>query len=262
MAQPADAARRLFDDLLNIEVSIILKPGMTARKMPEPPHALLDVIGDYDTFLCVAGNLLNGTWLPSDADPVQVRPSVEPSDTKKPHPRTGWDGRLTKPLETASVEDVVSPAVFDTVRERAVEAEAVYRHTLGRPNARPSERGVILKRIFRNCDQLKAILERPALAAAVGDGIGRDASPAPDLPLTSDEIITLRKIWEVGTETVVMQSVAQLDGDIITRIQHGRESATDEAIHELHRQSLASALQHWKFLGETAALFMRSFFLR
>ena len=37
MAQPADAARRLFDDLLNIEVSIILKPGMTARKMPERP---------------------------------------------------------------------------------------------------------------------------------------------------------------------------------------------------------------------------------
>ena len=263
MAQPADAARRLFDDLLNIEVSIILKPGMTARKMPEPPHALLDVIGDYDTFLCVAGNLLNGTWLPSEADPVQVRPSVEPSDTKKPHPRTGWDGRLTTPLMVDSVDDVVSVETFDELRERAVEAEAVYRHAIGRGLIERDDKGVILKRIFRNCDQIKGILSREAVAAALGDGIGRDASPSSGvLPLASDELITLRKIWEVGTETVVMQSVAQLDGDIITRIQHGRESATDQAIHELHRQSLASALQHWKFLGETAALFMRSFFLR
>ncbi len=262
MAQPVEAARRLFDDLLNIEVSIIVKPGMTARKMPQPVHALLDIIGDYDSYLCIVGNELNRAWPLSTDNPVQVRPSVEPSDTKKPHPRTGWDGKLTTPLETASVDDVVSTAIFDRLRERAVEAEAVYRHTLGRPDARPSERGVTLKRIFRNCDQLKGILERPAVAAVVGDGIGRDASPAPDLHLTSDEIITLRKVWEVGTETVVMQSVAQLDGDIITRIQQGRESTSDQAIHQLHRQSLESALEHWKFLGETAALFLRSFFLR
>ncbi len=262
MAQPVEAARRLFDDLLNIEVSIIVKPGMTARKMPEPPHALLDVIGDYDTFLCIVGNMLNDKWPDPAARPVQVRPSVEPSDTKKPHPRTGWDGRLTTPLIVESVDDVVSFETFDLLRERAVEAESVYRHAVGWRLIEPDEKGVILKRIYRNCDQLKGILAHKAVADAVGGGIYRDAAPVPVLPLATDEVINLRKIWEVGTETVVMQSMAQLDGDIITRIQKGREDASDQAIHELHRQSLESALKHWKFLGETAALFLRSFFLR
>lgn len=262
MAQPVEAARRLFDDLLNIEVSVIVKPGMTARKMPEAPHALLDVIGDYDTFLCVAASMLNDKWPDPVARPVQVRPSVEPSDTKKPHPRTGWDGRLTTPLLKESVDDVVSVETFDELRERAVEAESVYRHAVGWGLVEQDEKGIILKRIFRNCDQIKGILSRKEVADAVGSGIYRDASPVPVLPLTTDDLINLRKIWEVGAETVVMQSVAQLDGDIITRIQKGRESASDKAIHDLHRQSLESALQHWKFLGETAALFMRSFFLR
>ena len=260
-----DTAQRIFDDLLSIEVSVIVKPGMTARKMPQPVHALLDVIGDYDTFLCVCGTLLNGVW-DAAAHPVQVRPSVEPSDSRKPHPRTGWDGRLTSRLATESVEDLVEIGIFDQLRERAVEAEAVYRHAVGSGLIEVDEKGVILKRIFRNCDQIKGMLARPAVAAAVGVGIGRDASPASTLALASDDLITLRKIWEVGTETVVMQSVAQLDGDIITRVQKGRESAANRAVHELHRQSLESALSHWRFLGETVALFLtsalRSFFLR
>lgn len=262
MAGPVDASRRLFDDLLNIEVSIIVKPGMTARKMPEPPHALLDVIGDYDTYLCVQGNRLNEVWPPSKDNPVQVRPSMEASDTGQPHPRTGTSGELTERLAIVSVQDVVSAETFNRLRERAVEAEAVYRHAVGRRLIGQDDSGVILKRIFRNCDQIKGVLARKPVADAVGKGIYRDSAPAPDLPLTSDEVITLRKIWEVGTETVVMQSVAQLDGDIITRIQKGREAASDQAVHDLHRQSLESALEHWKFLGETAALFMRSFFLR
>ena len=258
-----DAARRIFDDLLNIEVSVIVKPGMTARKMPEAPHALLDVIGEYDSYICVAGNRLNKRWDP-EARPVQVRPSVESSDTRR-HPRTGSDGKLRVPLEVDSVLDVASIGTFDVLRERAVEAEAVYRHAVGWGLVEADEQGVILKRIFRNCDQIKAILAREPVAAAIGDGIGRDVTPAPVLPLSSDEMLTLRKIWEVGTETVVMQSVAQLDGDIITRIQKGRESASSRAVHDLHRQSLETALTHWKFLVETVVQFVKvaqGFFLR
>ena len=259
-----DAARRIFDDLLNIEVSVIVKQGMTARKMPESPHALLDVIGEYDSYLCVAGNRLNQRWTDPANRPVQVRPSIEPSDTRR-HPRTGSDGKLRVRLEVDSVLDVVSVETFDVLRERAVEAEAVYRHAVGWGLVESDEQGVILKRIFRNCDQIKGILARQAVAATVGDGIGRDVAPAPVLPLSSDEVLTLRKIWEVGTETVVMQSVAQLDGDIITRIQKGRESASSQAVHDLHRQSLETALTHWKFLVETVVQFVKvaqGFFLR
>ena len=51
MATLSTAARNIFDDLLTLEVNVVLKPGMTARKLPEPVQALLDVMGDYDNWL-------------------------------------------------------------------------------------------------------------------------------------------------------------------------------------------------------------------
>src|SRR5947209_8600971 len=123
------AAQEVFDDLLNLEVDIILKNGMTARKMPDVPHALIDIFTDDDT-------------------------------------------------------------------------------------------AMILKRIYRNCDQIKGILKGRAvdggerseqLEKVAQAGITRADASTTDLPLTADEVLIIRKAWEVGTETVVMQTVVQLD---------------------------------------------------
>ena len=43
--------RRVASDLLTIEVNTIIKPCMTARKMPPPPIALSDVAGTYANYL-------------------------------------------------------------------------------------------------------------------------------------------------------------------------------------------------------------------
>ncbi len=264
-----DAAQRIVDDLLNLEIDVIIKPGMTARKMPEPPHALLDVIGAYDTFLCQVGNRLNPVWESLGRPPVQVRPSVESAKPQSRNRQTDpATGRLTKPLRTESVPDVVSEDVFDNLRERAVEAEAVYRRLVvidDRKRVPEDETGVILTRIFRNCDQIKAILTRREVSAVLDGGIGRDDAGTIVLPLESSEIVALRKIWEIGTETVVMQTVAQLDGDIVTRVQRGREAAVYKPLHDLHQEAVASALEHWRFLAQTVATFLstvlRGFFL-
>src|SRR5947208_17033875 len=67
-------AQRIFDDLLSLEINVVLKSGMTARKMPEPPYALLDIVADYDMFLCNQGHALNKVWGDHGSPPVQVRP--------------------------------------------------------------------------------------------------------------------------------------------------------------------------------------------
>lgn len=261
-----DAAQRIVDDLLSLEINIILKRGMTARKMPEPPHALLDVIGAYDTYLCQAGNRLNPVWEANGMPPVQVRPSRETVRPQSPNRQTDPStGRLTDLLRTASVPDVISEDIFDNLRERAVEAEAVYRRLVVEQWLVDDEMGVILTRIYRNCDQVKAMLSRPELQSVLAEGVNRDSAGALVLPLESHEIVAVRKIWEIGTESVVMQTIAQLDGDIVTRIQRGREAAAHKPLHELHREAVASALEHWQFLAQTVATFLstvlRGFFL-
>ena len=62
MAKLSTAARNIFDDLLTLEVNVVLKPGMTARKLPEPVQALLDVMGDYDNWLAVFAGRINPAW--------------------------------------------------------------------------------------------------------------------------------------------------------------------------------------------------------
>ena len=106
-----------------------------------------------------------------------------------------------------------------------MEAEAVYRRLVVEQWLVDDEMGVILTRIYRNCDQVKAMLSRPELQSVLAEGVNRDSAGALVLPLESYEIVAVRKIWEIGTESVVMQTIAQLDGDIVTRIQRGREAA-------------------------------------
>ena len=88
--------------------------------------------------------------------------------------------------------------------------------------------------------------------AAVGKrGVTRDTKDPRALPLTADEILVVRKVWEVGTEAVVMQTVAQLDGDVITRVQRARLGPADKPVHDLHREAVGNALKHWQFLVDT-----------
>jgi hypothetical protein len=246
---------------------VILNPGMTARKMPAPGHALLDIIGDYDKFLCrVANTVEKNHWDPK-GDPVQVRPSDETvpgtaaqPHVTSPHRKTDANGKLCVPLRKESVGDVVAESTFDELRERAVEAEAVWRHLVTTEGGVIDDAtGSILKRIYRNCDQIKGLMRGEAVHKRLSEQtVSRDSTEAAELPLSADEMITLRKAWEIGVETVVMQTVVQLDGDIVTRIQTGRETAANKSIHDLHRQSVESALAHWQFLGKTLAEFLTS----
>ena len=185
----AGRARQIFEDVLNIEINIILKPGMTGRKMPESHFALLDVIGEYNRFL-------------------------------------GGEG----------VDEVVTADTFRVLAERANSAGVD---------------AVICRRIARNCDAIERILRRKEVADAVGDGIRDDAGPSVHLPLEMDEVLVVRKVWEVGVESIVMQTVAQLDGDIVTRLDPDRVSTTESPVHTVHRAAVETAFQYWRFLIKT-----------
>lgn len=274
------AAKRIFDDLLDLEINVIVKPGMTARKMPGPAHALLDIIGEYNAFLCRTSARIN-TVLGRETVlriPVRVKQPYDPrTDVTKTDPsdepalaresgradamRTGPNGWLRGPLQITPVDDSVSVETFDRLREWAVEAEAAYRLAFTNDWLPEDETPILLKRIYRNCDQLKGMLRLRG-----GMSISRQTAAASELDLSSDEVITVRKIWDVGTEVVMMQSVVQIDGDVVTRIQKGREGAAYKPIHDLHREAVGNAIRHWQFLGQTVAQLLtsvlKSFFSR
>ncbi|GAA4463934.1 hypothetical protein GCM10023170_070950 [Phytohabitans houttuyneae] len=253
------AARQIFDDLLNIEVNVISTAGMTGRKMPDAHQALLDIITHYNTFLCRVGPEIDGHWLRQGRPEVLVHTNVNANEPNASR-RTNAGGMLAVELRTDPVPLVVSVATFDELRERAREAEAVHRHLRKSMPQLDDGNAVILRRIFRNCDQIKNILRRDAVARAVEGGVERDASPEFSLPLTADELITVRKVWEVGIEQILMQTVAQLDGDIVTRVDMAHAVASRDQVQHLHQGTLQIALAHWQFMFQTLAQMTSSAF--
>ena len=65
--------KRFFDDLLTMEVNVIVKDGMTARKMPSSVEAFNDVAEKYDDFLAKFDRELE------EAFDGQTRQSVDPA---------------------------------------------------------------------------------------------------------------------------------------------------------------------------------------
>ena len=61
-----------------------------------------------------------------------------------------------------------------------------------------------------------------------------------------------RKAWELGTDTIVAQTVVQIDGDVIQRVDEYMYDAP--AMWDLHRRAVANAVGQWQMLVE---LFIR-----
>lgn len=58
--------------------------------------------------------------------------------------------------------------------------------------------------------------------------------------------ILVRKAWEIGTETVLFQSVIQIDGDVVTRLSPQIGSADRAFLSELHKGSVQTSMARWQ----------------
>jgi len=253
----ADAAKRLFDDLLNIEVNTLVKPGMTGRKMPAIGHAFLDIFSDYDTWLCRRLDPLNERWA-TFRDGERGRAFLA-ATLAKGEGELWWvieGDQLITEVDIVPLFDSrrsLTAKDFDDLRMRARQADEMDR-LLGRRSPLAVGDNVMLRRIVGNCDQLRAILDRssaPGKTATLNRSSADGVEGAAVTELSGDDVITVRKAWEMGTEVVAMQTVIQLDGDFVTRLNEAYTSEERRPIRELHEASVSSALEHWRFLVDT-----------
>jgi hypothetical protein len=70
------------------------------------------------------------------------------------------------------------------------------------------------------------------------------------IPMEPRQMAILRKIWEVGLEDIAMQTIIQLDGDIVTRI-HPRY-ITDPELQRIHHEGVQTSQTLWKQLIDIA----------
>lgn len=221
--------------LLNLEINTIIKSNMTAERMPALPHAILDIAGEYARKLVESGVDVTLFQLSS----ATARPALDPWATLRSGSAPISDGDRLR----------VSADTFDALRWAANRANSV-------SDGAPPDRAVsmLIERICNNSDMIKAILTRlndmPFVKAAPNRAELALTPPDPKgwKGVSANDWLAVKKIWEVGTEEVVAQTVIQLDGDVYTRFRPQTDPRTAELILTVHQSSTEVAVSSWRHL--------------
>lgn len=243
MSSVLESLKQTARDLTTLEINTIVKHSMTARKMPPPGHAVLDIATTY------ADKLQVSLQIPL-ATPFEDQ---DPNENGVVHVQQ-WKKEL---VERGNLK--CDDKTFRCLRR------AAYRILEDCRDLEKRDR-VIVDRIRRNADQLRALLrnleKRLPLRFRSNDNfmgcnrrqlldretqLGRHPKPH----LHPDEMALVRKIWDIGVEEVVMQSTVSLSGDVINRIQSGLEPEEMATLLEFHREGIVSGTRMWKLISET-----------
>jgi hypothetical protein len=251
MPSVLESLKQTARDLTTLEINTIVKPNMTARKMPPPGHAILDIAATYVDKIQV--NLQIPLATPFTEDELQAG--------NVPHFRQ-WKQEWVE-RGTLKCDD----NTFRCLRR------AAYRILEDCRELEERDR-VIVERIKRNADQLRALLrnlekglKQPAnsndtfLRCNRRQLVERETKLGrhPQPHLHPDEMALVRKIWDIGVEEVVMQSTVSLSGDVINRIQSGLAPQEAAALLEFHREGVVSGTRMWKLIAETLVLMTGGF---
>jgi len=219
--------------LLNIEVNTILRACMTGESMPLAPHALLDIAGEYAQELCRLGVDLTQYFKSGAGDAEALNP--------------GW---VNDPA-AVSEELTVSPETFDRLRWAAKWAA---RAADRRPKPLPQAKRVLLERIINNADTIKEMFKRFD-AGFNTQFLNKNRAGLLNLTIRADsyvvppaDVILVQKIWDIGVEEIVVQTIVHVTGDVTTRVQEGLAGARSELVFTIHRQSIDVSVGRWKDL--------------
>ena len=246
-------------DLLAIEVSTIASGTITGRKMPWFPHAVIDVLDDYAGWLGRVGEIDMKVILERDAllDEEGFKRAIASSGRCGLAMANG--GRHIEQLRLAA----------------KMLADDGLMKSVGKPTLTEEQRG-IANRIRRNCDQFKSVVGRFRVESdwrpyfVDGTSSGGGAFPENDYGVTREDISTrldaardtrapkmdsdaatrLRKMWELGTQEIVAQTVVHIDGDTVTRVQLGVGEGKRAYLLEVHDRAVQTAMGQWRTLFE------------
>ena len=225
---------RIARDLLNLEINTIVKGDLSARKMPPAPLAVAEVFTEYYRFLVDINKVLEKSEV--DESLRKLGPEAPENGSE-----AARDLRAAvRLLRNLIAESDRAPA--DGQSGAGSEAHSAW------------DRSFILDRIDLTLCELIPILERlerqsSGLWGVTQDSLYANVDAAKRLAVPSDDVTFIRKAWEIGVEEVAIQSVIQLDGDVVTRISPRHAGADFGALHTMHLSSCRMGIEMWQALA-------------
>jgi hypothetical protein len=256
--------KEIASDLTAIEINTIAASGMTGRKMPPWPHALIDIGQKYADFLTGHSVRLDLDAFREDYLRVSAIPPSAENENEEASParelrdmplhfKAGdsfYTFQLTNGEETFDMLRWAAGNVLAMSRGRgpAIAAPSALH---GPPPEMDDATRTILIRIQRSCDQLK--VTTPRLREAAKDFVGVTRAELQELEdagrttsrAAADTMTLIRKIWDIGADQIIMQTVVQLDGDVIFRARRDALAQANQVFAQAHERATSTALGHW-----------------
>lgn len=253
--------------LLTVEVNMVEKLSMSAQKMPEVPVALHAIIEAYRQYLFDVGYPIDDALLGMATRRMALLTAAVPAaDEDK-----ALVGQLSawRPTQGGARPELTNgPETFEALQWAAWAAlrdlKTIRESTLtpGDAGVFNPEAGGLLARIRANSRQFREVAivlrdkhtpQKPGKLPLFG--VTLDATirallndPFPPLSVPSDILVLVRKAWDVGTETVMMQTSMQIDGDLVLRVSPGLAEAKRAFFAELHSGCVKTGIGQWNSL--------------
>lgn len=108
----------------------------------------------------------------------------------------------------------------------------------------------VLWRIRRTCDRLKALADdlkgKPYYDRFIGRTRGELVTIQDEpKPIPPQHLTLIRKAWDIGSDVIALQTVVQLDGDVILRARPQLLRSGDSPLLQVHERTTNVGLQHW-----------------
>ena len=219
-------------DLFNIEVNTILRDNITAQKMPTPRHALIDIGKMYK----------------------KAMEKMDPADQNEIDELTSL-GEYYGSFDGFSILREWASRLMKDDHNNKIELSNDQLSIL----PRIKDNSDLLKGMFRNLvrNAEPVSVDWASMLASMTNNYSRselnELESIPTLPLNEQQLVLIRKIWELGTETIVMQTIVQVDGDVITRLNSNfLNNEHYPKARSYHNKGIEIALEHWAGLVEVA----------
>lgn len=261
-----DVRQGFLENLLNLEINTITRQGMTGRKMPAPAVALVEIGEVYTVALLTPSAERNVTTAlaPPPEVTAENKPSAETferlahaardSSTSGNPTREDFDdggGSTEDAGVTGGIAGSTGAGLVTTSRASSMART---------PAPATGAEAVICRRIAGNSERLREMLSREDVKLALEGWSPAPGAPVPPLPLTPEEVVLVRKIWELGAEPISIQTVVQADGDILTRLTPRASGPQGGAAREMHLPMVEMSVEFWKNLVDVAMQLLETVF--
>jgi len=259
--------KTLAENLLTLEINTIVKANMTGTKIPtNRREALLDISRDYHYALVELGCREPIIWSSAGAmaffelrsRAIQgARVINELKDLLSPEERQKYVEKqvILNRIQTQSEQIISMFVALAKIVDKNFDLQS-YRDQM------QSKLEMLATEHKTPIDELQKICEvHDEESQAWNNDLPRSKmQDISDLELTPSQITLIRKVWEIGTEQVVLQTVIHADGDITSRISERLLLKPDPVLFQIHHESVQGAVGFWTNIVETIGKMAANFF--